>query len=213
MTQDRTLADALAALVVDDYATAAQILRPLADRGDADAQYELANLHDSGFGVPQDDLYAAELMLKAAEQGHGKAALDLSGRYRSGRGVTQDDATAGFWLLRAADLGDLEAVCTLGEEFEGGHLGGGFNDALECYRRAADQGFAPAQANLGRMYAAGRGVPQDYVQAHMWLNLAGVNFFAIIEERDALAEKMSKDQVAEAQKLASLWHPKHPKAT
>jgi hypothetical protein len=37
------------------------------------------------------------------------------------------------------------------------------------YRLAADQ---VAQYNLGVMYGTGEGVPQDYVQAHMWFNLA-----------------------------------------
>ena len=37
---------------------------------------------------------------------------------------------------------------------------------------AAAQGLASAQDNLGSMYYTGRGVPQDYVQAHVWYNLA-----------------------------------------
>ena len=44
--------------------------------------------------------------------------------------------------------------------------------ALALAQRAADQGEVRAQYNLGIMYATGQGVPQDYVQAHMWFNLA-----------------------------------------
>ena len=40
-------------------------------------------------------------------------------------------------------------------------------DAIEAMRLAAEQGSAGAQFNLGAMYANGRGVPQDYVGAHM----------------------------------------------
>ncbi len=36
----------------------------------------------------------------------------------------------------------------------------------------ANQGIAAAQTNLGVMYSNGTGVPQDYILAHMWLNLA-----------------------------------------
>jgi uncharacterized protein len=36
------------------------------------------------------------------------------------------------------------------------------------YRKAADQGYALAQYNLGFFYAEGRGVPQDYVEAKNW---------------------------------------------
>jgi hypothetical protein len=38
-------------------------------------------------------------------------------------------------------------------------------------RLSADQGLAGAQFNLGIMYTEGKGVPQDHVLAHMWLDL------------------------------------------
>ena len=41
---------------------------------------------------------------------------------------------------------------------------------LKWYRRAAEQGNVAAQYTLGNMYYNGAGVPQDYVQSHMWLN-------------------------------------------
>ena len=48
------------------------------------------------------------------------------------------------------------------------------DDAAAWYRRAVEQGHAEAQYNLGVLYAKGQGVPQAYVQAHMWFNLAAV---------------------------------------
>ena len=45
-------------------------------------------------------------------------------------------------------------------------------DAARWFRRAADQGMAFAQLNLGLLYAAGNGVPQDDVEAYKWLELA-----------------------------------------
>ena len=39
-------------------------------------------------------------------------------------------------------------------------------------RRAAEQSHADAQANLGNLYADGRGVPQDYGEAVRWWRLA-----------------------------------------
>jgi TPR repeat protein len=44
--------------------------------------------------------------------------------------------------------------------------------ALALYRRAADQGSAVAQANLGWMYDHGKGVPQDFAQALYWFRKA-----------------------------------------
>ncbi len=47
-----------------------------------------------------------------------------------------------------------------------------YAEAVKGYKKAAEQGQVDAQYNLGVMYALGMGVPQDYVQAHMWFNLA-----------------------------------------
>jgi hypothetical protein len=45
-----------------------------------------------------------------------------------------------------------------------------YAEAARWYRKAADQGNADAQNNLGVMYGNGQGVPQDYVRAHMWFS-------------------------------------------
>ena len=52
------------------------------------------------------------------------------------------------------------------------HNRGDYATALRLLRPLANQGVVPAQNNLGAMYAKGQGVPQDYVRAHMWFNLA-----------------------------------------
>ena len=62
------------------------------------------------------------------------------------------------------------------------------------------------------MYNNGEGLPQDYVQAHKWVNLAAsVSTGEVAENsrllRDQLAEKMTASQVAEAQRLARGWQP------
>ncbi|MSP50530.1 MAG: sel1 repeat family protein, partial [Alphaproteobacteria bacterium] len=84
-----------------------------------------------------------------------------------------------------------------------------YAEAVMWYRKAADQGEADAQTNLGINYANGQGVPQDYVQAHKWFNLAAAkgNINAV-KNRDIVAAKMTPAQIAEAQKLAREWKPK-----
>jgi TPR repeat protein len=47
--------------------------------------------------------------------------------------------------------------------------------AVQWYRRAAEQGYAPAQVRLGKRYAEGRGSPQDFAQAYFWFNLAAAS--------------------------------------
>ena len=66
-------------------------------------------------------------------------------------------------------------------------FGDDYEDATDAYKRKdykeahrlilplAEQGFAPAQYNLGVMYTNGQGVPKDSVSAHMWFNIAASN--------------------------------------
>jgi hypothetical protein len=92
---------------------------------------------------------------------------------------------------------------------------GNYATALWLFGRLAEQGNADAQYNLGLMYNTGQGVPQDYVQAYMWLTLAAARFPAsqaewrgkAIRDRDEVAPKMTPEQIDEAQRLAQEWKP------
>jgi hypothetical protein len=77
-----------------------------------------------------------------------------------------------------------------------------FTEAVRWYKLSAAQGKANAQSNLSIMYFNGQGVAQDYVRAHMWSNLSSVNSEKYMRKRDAIAAKMTPQQIAEAQKLA-----------
>jgi TPR repeat protein len=46
------------------------------------------------------------------------------------------------------------------------------NESINGVRKAAEQGNAEAQFNLGFMYAHGQGVPQDYAEAVRWYSKA-----------------------------------------
>ena len=63
---------------------------------------------------------------------------------------------------------------------------------------------------LGMMYAAGRSVPTDLVSAHKWFNLAAMRGNAdAIRLRREVAEEMSTDQIAAAQRAARDWLTMH----
>ena len=91
---------------------------------------------------------------------------------------------------------------------------GGYDAAVELWRRLADKGLPEAQDALGLMYSSGEGMPQDYVQAHMWFNLAASRYLDQKERdraarnRDLVASKMTAAQIAEAEKLAREWEPR-----
>ena len=83
-------------------------------------------------------------------------------------------------------------------------------EAVIWYRKAAEQGYPSAQWSLGFAYYHGEGVPQDYVEAHKWVNLSTVDGLdsEAVKSRDLIANKMTAEQIAEAQKLAREWKPK-----
>jgi localization factor PodJL len=85
--------------------------------------------------------------------------------------------------------------------------------AAQWFRRAAEQGYAKAQNNLGVMYEHGRGVPQDSIQAHLWYNLAaaslppGSDREKAVRNRDGIAARLTPAQIAQVQALARTWRP------
>ena len=154
-----------------------QAIRLAAEQGDADAQYNLGFAYAVGRSVPRDDAEAVRWFRLAADQGLAEAQFILGFMYAEGRGVPQDDAEAARWHLPAAT-----------------------------------QGHARAQFSLGLNYAEGRGVQQDRVAAYMWLSLAAAQASAAdrnidVAVRDAVAEQMTAEQIAEAQRLAGEWEP------
>ncbi|MGA8963035.1 MAG: hypothetical protein WB525_00965, partial [Pseudolabrys sp.] len=57
-----------------DYSTAVRLVRPLAEQGDANAQYNLGVFYDNGLGVPQDKVRAHMWFSLSAAQGRDGAA-------------------------------------------------------------------------------------------------------------------------------------------
>jgi len=96
------LEDTTAASGRRDYATALRLWRPLADQGDAIAQFNLGLTYDKGWGAPQNDAEAAKWYRLAADQGDADAQINLGGMYHNGRGVPQNHAEALKWFRLAA---------------------------------------------------------------------------------------------------------------
>jgi len=149
-----------------DYTASRAKWLPLAEQGDAMAQYNLGVMYNSGQGVPQDHAEAARWFRLAADQGMAGAQFNLGVMYGSGQGVPQDDATSAHWYLLAADQGIAEAQFNLALNYANGQgASQDFAEAARWYRLAANQGGARAQNNLGVMYEIGQGVAQDYAEA------------------------------------------------
>ena len=86
---------------------------------------------------------------------------------------------------------------------------------MAWFRKAAEQGYARAQNTLALMYADGRGVPQDDMQAYIWFSLSasrssGEERDNAARNRDRIANLLTPDQIAEAQRLTREWDEAHP---
>ena len=145
-----------------------------------------------------------------AKRGHAAAQYNLGLLYANGQGVSKDDAQAQQWYEKAAAQGHADAQVNLGILYDYGRgVAQDYKKAVYWYRLSAKQGNELAQRQLGLMFERGDGVPQDYVQAYMWYTLGAANGAKRgAALRDALAKRMTPDQIAEAQQLAREWKPK-----
>src|SRR5258708_9254731 len=106
--------DATAALVRGDYSSAQQILLPLAEQGNPQAQLAIARMFLGGTGVQQNDRTAGEWVRKAADQGNADAQNLAGYMYESGRCLTADIAEAIKGYRKSAENGFASAQNNLG---------------------------------------------------------------------------------------------------
>ena len=128
-----------------------------------------------------------------------------AGPYEEGMAAYErgDYATAEKMLRSVAETGNPGAQATLALMYDVGYGVAQNNaEAKKWYRLAAIQGDKSARYNLGGMYDAGQGGAQDLVRAYMWYELSvAAGNDAATADRDLVAQKMTPQQIAEAQKL------------
>jgi uncharacterized protein len=115
------------------------------------------------------------------------------------------DYTKAFNVFRpAAEQGHARSQYKLGLMYANGYrVAQDHVEAVKWYRLAAAQGERDAQFKLGVMYSNGQGVVQDNVRAHSWFNLAAeAGDPEAPKNRDIVAKRMTKEQLAEAVSLA-----------
>jgi TPR repeat protein len=122
--------------------------RPIADKGDADAQFNMGQAYRFGKGVPKDLRITQSWYEKAAQQGHEKAQANL--------GILLFDtgkrAEALPWIRKAADRGDPRALYVLGTaHFNGDLVAKDWPRAYAMMTRASAAGLPPAAQSLAQM--------------------------------------------------------------
>lgn len=204
-----TLADTergLDAFENGNYTVAIKELTPEAEGGDHVAQYFLSMIYNFN-----GDLNASfRWCYHSAKGGFPDAQYSLASMYLVGEATSKNNIEALKWYTLAADQGHPDAQHYLARMYETGEVvRQDHRKALKWYTLAAERGRVETQIHLGSMYTLGKGgVLQDYIQAHMWFNLA-VSNGADSKFRNMVAKKMTSSQLQEAQRLAREWLKEH----
>jgi TPR repeat protein len=114
------LEDSRAAYERGDFATAERLFRPLAEHGNAIAQYNLGVMYYKGEGVHQSYPDAVFWYRHAAWQGDASAQLELGVMCYKGQGTLQNYAEALTWFRKASDQGSAQAQINLGAIYANG---------------------------------------------------------------------------------------------
>ena len=111
-----------------------------------------------------------------------------------------------------AEQGVPEAQTFLGDMYaDGDGVPEDDVEAVRWYQLAADGGDMAGQIGLSDKYFHGEGVPEDYVLSYMWINLAAAQGSEGSQGlKDFLEEQMTREQIAEAQRMSREWLEAHP---
>lgn len=128
-----SLEDGRAAYEHRDFAIAERLFRPLAEHGNAIAQYNLGVMYYKGDGVPQSYPNAVFWYRHAAWQGDASAQLGLGVLCYNGQGTLQSYTEALTWFRQAADQGSVQAQINLGAMYANGQ--GAPQDYIQAHTR------------------------------------------------------------------------------
>lgn len=144
------LVDAVQAVNAGQHRQAVQLLTPLADSGNAQAQYRLGLLYYHGQGVAEDERLAIAFWKKAAAQGNTDAMFQLGSAFLLGtqtaKLVADPDREAAKWFFQAGSAGHAEAQYMLGHLFLSGKgVVESRPEAIKWFRKASTQGHQEAR--------------------------------------------------------------------
>lgn len=128
-----------------DFETALREWRPLAERGQPLAQYNLGRMYYNGEGVAQDYSEANKWFDRAAAQQYAPAQNSLGILYDNGHGVRRDYTEAIKWFRHGAEQGYTPAQVSLGLQYaEGRGVPKDYTEAVKWFDIAAGLGNAAA---------------------------------------------------------------------
>ena len=135
--------DATAAFAHKQYAKALKLFRPLAEKGHAAAQYNIALMHKMGLGVPKSEKEARKWARLAAKQGHAEAQQLMGSLYYKQSGQESPDILRAYiWYEASAAQGNAEAqkdLASLTKEMTPQQVAEARDKAQKCKSSGYDQ--------------------------------------------------------------------------
>lgn len=189
--------------MLQDYDLALKWIELAASRGLDTAQHTLGQLYLTGRGVHENWAKGIEWIKRSAAQGNKLAEYDLAGLVDTN--ASEFSANTTNDLRTNAETGYSGYQLILGLLYKIGAPDYPRDEmkALKWLTRAARQGDALAQAELGEIYLRKESKVRNLVQAHMWLNLAVFQGeFQARKLRDEAEHLMTSKQISLAQKKA-----------
>ncbi|MEO9873810.1 MAG: tetratricopeptide repeat protein [Anderseniella sp.] len=146
---------------------AARWLTKASEKGNAEAQFLLANLLRKGAkGLKSNKKNAVTLYASAADKGHAEAAYWAADAYHYGKGVKKAEIKAIGYYEKAADLGHVASKNNLGLMYlQGKGVDRDLQTAFRLFNDTSKSGNSWGQNNLGGMYEMGWGTVQDTAKA------------------------------------------------
>ncbi len=168
--QASELEDGFQAFTAGNYEQALRFWLPIAEKDNADAQYNLGILYQKGLGVEKNPKAAFIWYKRASANGHTDAMYNLGIMYNKGRVIYRSPKDATKWWKKSAELGNAEAQFNIGVEyFYGRNLGKDIDKALMWWKKSAGQGNKSARAALFQAYNEGLyGIEKDPQEANRW---------------------------------------------
>lgn len=157
----------------DDLNKHSKFIIAHAHKGNAFAQFALAQMYENGYLVAKDFVKAFIWYEKSALKGYSEAQFHLALIYDKGMGIEQDLSQAIFWYEKACEQSNDKAMYNLANMyFIGRGCDKDVEKALSLYEHAANKGNQKAQAKLAIIYDKGDGVAQDHKKAKYWYELS-----------------------------------------
>lgn len=206
------------------YDNARKIWEALAQRGNAEASFNLGVLYEDGLGVNQDLPQALVHYETAAIGGSFKAQYRLGLLYFTGKKVPLDKVKAKRWLTKAAAEGDQDSIEMLAilngtnsserdKEFlraETAHASGNYLEAANIWQHLANDNDHISRTRLAWLYEKGLGVERNLTHAAKLFRQSAMNGDADAQYALAVMLQTGKGQTKNQQE-SKLWLQKAAK--